>query len=428
MNVHMLGIGGVGMSALAQLYHSKGHHITGCDRSASPTTDMLEAKGIPVSFGHDDAHIAGADLLVYSDALPADHHERVAARAAGVRELSYFAALGEATREMKTVAIAGTHGKTTTTAMLTKILFDRGMRPSAIIGSIVKDFGTNYIEGGDTLVVEACEYRDHILELAPTTLLLNNLEWDHTDYFPSLAALQETFRKVITKLPANGALITNPHDKNIAPLLASASCSIVDYTGTDVSAVPLIGAFNVQNAKAAKTAAHALGVEDDASIDLSLATFKGTWRRLERKGTTPKGALVIDDYAHHPTAVDGTLAALREHFPGRKLVVAFHPHLYSRTRDLMTGFADTLARADLVLLAPIYAAREEPIPGVMSDALADLIVDRGVPATAYANLQDLESALRDCDAADALIVTMGAGDIYTIADHLVRETTEHYGE
>ncbi len=424
MRIHMIGIGGIGMSALAQLYLHDGHEVSGSDRESSPTTELLEKKGITVAIGHAAKHVPEhTDLIVYSDAVWDDNEERIRARELGFRELSYFEALGEISRGKRTIAVTGTHGKTTTTAMLAKILKDAGKEPTAIVGSIVPEWGSNYLPGGDTFVVEACEYRDHLLKLSPEILVVTNAEWDHTDWFPSLQALQEMFSKAAAALPAKGMLIANTNEPNLSPILARAKGVTIDYAKEDVPGLQLIGAFNEMNARAAKAAAKAAFPDiPDEAIDRSLASFKGTWRRFEVKGEAKTGALVIDDYAHHPTAIEATLSAAREKFPGRKFLVAFHPHLYSRTRDLLTDFSGAFKDADEVFIAPIYPAREEPIPGVTAEALAEKIAARGIPASGYETLSDVEHAIRNrlqTEGSNLIVFTMGAGDIYKIADSLV---------
>ncbi|MDE1919756.1 MAG: hypothetical protein KGH56_03635, partial [Patescibacteria group bacterium] len=278
--------------------------------------------------------------------------------------------------------------------------------------------GSNYVHGdSDIFVVEACEYRDHLLELAPRVLVITNLEWDHTDYFPSVAALQETFRKAIARVPADGAIVTNPKDANIAPLLAAARARVIDYTKEPNYELRLPGEFNVMNARAAASAARAAFPEvKDTTIYGSISDFQGTWRRFEYKGKTKNGADVYDDYAHHPTAVKATLEALRAKSKG-KIIVAFHPHLYSRTRDLLDEFATAFSAADQVLIAPIYAAREADDGSISSSILAERIRAAGTDATAL-SFDAIEKALGGAGAGDT-VITMGAGDIYKVADRLV---------
>ena len=421
----MIGIGGIGMSALAQLFAHEGRRVTGSDRGESPTTELLTEKGVSVVIGQRAEHVtADIELVIYSDAIAEDNPERVRARELGIRQISYFQALGVVSASYRTLAVAGTHGKTTTTGMLTKILCECNTAPTAIIGSIVRDFESNYVAGtSDVFVVEACEYRGHLLELFPEILVINNLEWDHTDFFPSLEALQDTFRTAIQKVPETGVIVTDPRNPNIAPLLSAASAQIVDYTQESVPELQQIGEFNRANAKAAKAAAKALDPHlEDACIDEALKTFLGTWRRFEHKGQTKTGAEVYDDYAHHPTAVAETIAGVRERFPGKRLVVAFHPHLFSRTRDLFDGFVGALMQADEVIVAPIYAAREPDDPSISNHKLADAVqLGMGAIHTVYAldSFEEIEAKLNEYDAS-AIVITMGAGDIYKVADEITK--------
>lgn len=402
--VHFVGVGGIGMSALAQLFAARGIRVSGSDREASPTTLLMEERGISVSLGHRAEYVPhGAALLVYSDAVPAENPERVRARELNIPERSYFEALGEVSRAAQTIAVSGTHGKTTTTAMLTKILKDAGKNPTAIIGSIVKDFGSNVVIGDPALfVVEACEYRDHLLELNPKYLVITNIEWDHTDWFLTEAALRETFEKAKARVPEDGKVI----DREV-------------YRTEPDYELSLIGEFNKDNARAASAAARAAFPDiSESQIRESLKNFQGSWRRFEYRGVSKNGALLYDDYAHHPTAVSKTLDAVREKFPHLRVAVAFHPHLFSRTRDFMEGFAESLAKADEVLIAPIYPAREEPIPGVTSDVLAERVRAHGGSAQAVSSLREVGEKLASFGEG-TLVLTMGAGDIYRVIEHLM---------
>lgn len=419
-HVYMVGIGGIGMSALAQLFQQQGRQVSGSDRDESPTTAMLAMKGIHVWIGHDQCNIpAATGLIVYSDAIPASNPERVRGTEMGIPEMSYFEALGAATKEARTIAVAGTHGKTTTTGMLAKILQFCEKEPTAIVGSIVQDFGSNFLAGREDLfVVEACEYRDHILKLSPEILVITNLELDHTDYFPNLAALQETFRKAVAKVPANGVIVTNPYDQNIAAVLGESKAPIIDYTTQTVPALKQIGEFNRMNARAAKAAARAAFPHlQEEFTDRALIGFRGSWRRFEYKGETPSGALVYDDYAHHPTAIAKTIEAAREEFPEKRIIVAFHPHTYSRTRSLMQEFGAALALADEAIIAPIYAAREPNDPAVTNAVLAAVVNKHAGNACAFNAFDAIRERLLE-EKENTLIITMGAGDIYKVADQI----------
>ena len=414
----MVGIGGIGMSALAQFLKHTGHKVTGSDREESPVTKMLEEKEIKVAIGKGEIG-KGIELLIYSDAVPEGNSERTQAAVREIPQISYFEALGEISKAGRTIAVAGTHGKTTTTGMLAKILRDAEKEPTAIVGSIVRDFGSNFLAGSPGLfVIEACEYRDHVLKLSPEILVITNIELDHTDYFPDLAALQETFRKAAEKVPAHGFIITNPGDANIAPILKKVSARVVDYTSATVPELGLIGEFNKMNARAALSAARA-GFPDikDGTVDRALADFKGSWRRFEYKGETPLGALVYDDYAHHPTAIAKTIEAARQKFPEKKIVVAFHPHLYSRTKSLLAEFATALATADSALIAPIYAAREQPDPTISHKVLAHAAQQLGGNVSALDSFDTIRDTLLTLGK-NSLIITMGAGDIYKVAEQI----------
>ncbi|MHB1163504.1 MAG: UDP-N-acetylmuramate--L-alanine ligase [Minisyncoccota bacterium] len=417
--VYFIGIGGIGMSALAQMLQNGGVFVGGSDREIGPVTELLEKKGIKVIVGQKAENVPmDTELVVYSDAVGEDNPERARSYELNIPQLSYFEMLGEVSKGKRTFAVAGTHGKTTTSGMLAKILTDAGAAPTAIIGSIVKDFGSNYVAGNsDLFVVEACEYRDHLLELSPEVLVINNLEWDHTDYFPSLAALQETFRRAIARVGESGTIVTDPSSPNIAPLLASTKARIIDYTKELAYELRLPGTFNQDNSRAAAAAARVILPDiSEATIATSLADFHGTWRRFEYKGKSVQGADVYDDYAHHPTAVRATLRALRGKVQG-KIYIAFHPHLYSRTRDLLDDFAAAFADADKVFIAPIYAAREIDDGTVSSEMLAERIRARGTDARAL-DFEAIERAFADAGPGDA-VMTMGAGDIYKVADRLV---------
>jgi len=399
--IHMVGIGGIGLSALAQFYKHKGAQVAGSDRSESPVVDMLRARGIKVNIGHNAENVTSdTELLVYSDAVPEDNVERMRAKKFGIEQVSYFEALGRVTRLYRTVAIAGTNGKTTVTAMLGKILIDIGLDPTVIVGSVASEWGSNFRAGySDLFVVEACEYREHFLNFRPEVLVITNIEWDHTDYFKSFDEYRMAFDKVraLSKIVIDSEL----------------------YSKEQVPELLVPGEFNKENARAAKAAARALApnIPEDA-IDRSLAEFKGSWRRFEYKGILPLGAKLYDDYAHHPTAVAKTIQAAREKFPDKKIVIFFHPHLYSRTRDLFDDFAKALATADQSYILPVYAARELYDPTVTNEALAREVAKLGGQAEDLNGFGELEVVLRNLSG-ENVAFTMGAGDIYTVADKIL---------
>ncbi len=421
--VHLVGIGGIGISALAQLYHHDGWIVSGTNDDPSPATlDRVRDLGIKVFLETSIKNIdPDTDLIVYSYAWEQRAPEFMAnLRGLGIPVISYFEALGTVSAGKRTIAVAGTHGKTTTTGMLAKILRDVGVSPTAIVGSIVQDFGSNYLPGtSDLFVVEACENQRHFLHLSPEVLVVTNLEFDHTDYFHDLADVQSAFRALMEKVPAKGVIITDTENPNIQPILEGLAAEVVDYHSEPAYELLLPGVFNQMNARAAAAAARAV-LPELSTFDThqSLHSFRGTWRRFEYKGKNKNGADVFDDYAHHPTAVQETLRALREKVAGR-IVVAFHPHLYSRTRDLLDGFARSFVDADEVILAPIYAAREVDDGTVSSEMLAARIRETGKPAQAMSSLEEVKSYLENTSAPNT-IITMGAGDIFKVADALVK--------
>lgn len=418
--VFMSGIGGIGMSALAQMIAQRGEVVTGSDREESPTTELLEQKGIRVAIGQKAENVpTDASVFVYTTAVPDDNVERVRARELGIPEVTYFEMLGSASEEKRTIAVAGTHGKTTTTGMLAKILRDAGASPSAVVGSIVEDFGSNYLKGeSDLFVVEACEYERHFLTLAPEILVVTNIEFDHTDYYQDLADVQDAFRALMKKVPAHGFIITDAERPSINPLLEGLNATVIDYMREPAYPLRLPGEFNQMNARAASAAAKAVmpGISQ-GTIITALGDFHGTWRRFEYKGKTGRGADVYDDYAHHPTAVKETLRALRERALG-KVYVAFHPHLFSRTRDLLDGFARAFGDADEVLIAPIYPAREVDDGSISNEILAERIRAEGGKARAL-SFEEIEQTLTEEPGEGDIIMTMGAGDIYKVANALV---------
>lgn len=419
--IHFVGIGGIGMSSLAQLYKSQDFEVCGSDRGASQVTKLLESKGVQVFIGHDKDTVApDTTLLVYSDAVPEDNEERVRARELGVEELSYFEALGDATKEGVCFVVSGTHGKTTTTAMLAKILIDAGKKPTVIAGSILSEYGSNFVAGRkDLFVIEGCEYKRHFLHLHPQVLLITNVELDHTDYYLDLEDMQDAFREVIARLPEDGIVVTNPTSPTVHPVLYGASQKMRAYQDIAVPALKTPGVFNEENARAAKKAVMEYFKDiAEKDIDASLTDFKGTWRRFEYKGVTKKGALLYDDYAHHPTAVQSTIAMVKKEFKDKHILVVFHPHLYSRTKQFFQEFATALSLADSVILLPVYAAREAFDPTVSSEKLAEAITEKGTSAVYAETFDEVETLLKE-KGDDTLILTMGAGDVYLVGERLI---------
>lgn len=418
--IHFIGIGGIGMSALAQLLHEQGIQVFGSDLAASPVTSMLEEKGIEVSIGQKAERITDdLDAVVYTVAIPDENVELQTAREKGIETHTYPRMLGIVSEGMYTIAVSGTHGKTTSTAMTADVLVDAGLKPTGIVGSLVKRYKSNYIPGDSQyFLVEACEYKRSFLELSPNILAITNIEADHLDYYKDIDDIISAFNTIVRKVPKDGYIVCNPSAPYVQAALEGAEAEIVDYTAFGAVRLQVPGVHNVENARVAEAIASCLDISNDDAVR-SLEAFSGTWRRFEKKGETPEGALVYDDYAHHPDEVRTTLSALKEQFPDKKKIVVFQPHLYSRTRDLLDAFATSFADADEVCIAPIYAARETDDLGMSATVLAEHIAQHHGSVQAFRSFDEIIAHLRSKLSADTVIMTMGAGDIYQVADTLV---------
>lgn len=422
--VHFIGIGGIGMSALARMMCASGKEVSGSDRDETSIIEQLKAEGVRIAVGNDGENIPpDVDAVIYTIAIPEDNSELKRARSLNVPIISYPEMLGIVSRDKYTIAISGTHGKTTTTAMVGKILKDAGLDPTIIVGSLLKDGGTNFVGGkSEYFVVEACEYKRSFLHLNPNILVITNIDNDHLDYYKDLKDIQNTFQELAHKVPKDGFVVANPHDLSVVPALAGIGAKIVDYTAQEADGISLQvkGAHNVLNAEAALAVACATSLDISREVALkALRDFEGTWRRFEYKGKMETGAVLYDDYAHHPTEIKATLRAAREQFPDEKIIVAFQPHLYSRTKLLIDEFAGSFADADEVIVAPVYAAREEYIPGADSHTLAEKIKKHRVSSVSYEDTGSIVSHIKMCAKSGDIVFTMGAGDIYKISEKLL---------
>ena len=404
--IFFIGVGGIGISALAKMAISRGIEISGVNDEDSPKTlDPLRELGATIYLLSDWSAEAlaeeGADMYVYSDAWMYRGPEILEkARSTGRPVLSYFEALGEFAREYKVVAIAGTHGKTTTTAMVAEILIEAGLDPTVVVGSFVKKFGSNFRKGaGEYLVVEADEYNRHFLNFHPFLTVITNIEADHLDYYKDLSDVEDAFNKLVSQ----------------------SAKAIKDYTPY-LSKVPKLlvpGVHNRMDAAAAMAVADALGIPEEVS-GRALAQFAGTWRRLEKRGETREGTIVYDDYAHHPTEIKASLEALRELYPkgSKNILVLFQPHLYSRTKAFFNDFAQSFEGADRAMLLPIYFAREDKDESVSSEKLAAAI---GEKAMAFKDFAEAEQQISSMNLGkNDVLVTMGAGEAYKVADRTLK--------
>lgn len=402
--VFFIGIGGIGISALAKMAISRGIMVSGINDENTPKTlDSLRDVGAEIFFKEDFKKLPEADLYVYSDAWLYRGPEIIEeAKETGSPVMNYFEALGQFAKNYKVIAISGTHGKTTTTAMVADILIDAGLDPTVIVGSFVKKFGSNFRKGNsEYLVVEADEYNRHFLNFAPFIAVVTNIEADHLDCYKDLDDIKNAF----------------------ANFLSFSEHKITEYEKYLKKVPPLLvpGIHNRKNAAAALSVAEILNVPEEIARK-SLSRFAGTWRRLEKRGTTKEGTVIYDDYAHHPTEIMASLEGLRELYPSKKITVIFQPHLYSRTKALFDDFARSFKDADFIVLLPIYFAREAKDESVSSEKLAEAIKKNGDEAVAFADFREAEEylCLKEYNEND-VFVTMGAGEAYKVAENVFKD-------
>ena len=439
---HLVGIGGVSMSPLAEVLHKAGMVITGSDMRNSATVEHLRALGIPVAIGHRGENVQGAELVIRTAAVHDENPEIAAARAAGIPVFERAQAWGAIMRGYKNaLCIAGTHGKTTTTSMCTHIIMAARMDPTVMIGGTLPLLGSGYRVGhGDTIILESCEYCNSFLSFFPTVAVILDIEADHLDFFKDLEDVEKSFRTFADLVPEDGVIVANRDDANTMHTLEGETRPMVTFglEEGDVHAANLTwnrglptfdviwkgqpfahvslrvpGEHNVKNALAAAASAIVLGMPAKA-VEEGLSAFRGAARRFEHKGSY-HGAEVYDDYAHHP----GELKALLSAVSGLgydRIICAFQPHTYSRTKALFDDFVQVLREPDVTLLAEIFAAREDNTIGISSRDLAAQI-----PGSRYfATLPELTDALAELARPGDLILTVGAGDIYTAGEALVQ--------
>ena len=419
--VHFIGIGGIGISSIARMMLMQGKEVSGSDLNESKITKELKKLGAKVRAGHHERNLnPKTELVVYTIAVPENNPELKKARKLGIKTLTYPETLGLISKNFFTIAISGTHGKTTTAAMTAKILIDAGFEPTVIVGSLLKDAKSNFIAGkGKFFVVEACEYKKSFLNLEPKILAITNIDRDHLDYYKNLKKIQNAFLEFAVKIPKDGFLVCNSSDFKTRSILKSVKCKVLSYN--DIKAkfkLNFPGWHNIENAKVAFAIASILKI-DEKDIIHSLENYAGTWRRFDFKGKTKKGVLIYDDYAHHPTEVKATLAAFREIYPKKKITVVFQPHLYSRTKLLLNEFAKSFSNADEIVLIPIYAAREEKDETISSEMLKEKINQNRKKVRFFDDFQEASKYLKNISSKNDLIITMGAGDVYKIGEKLV---------
>lgn len=450
--VHFMGIGGAGMCALAELLLRSGGKVSGCDlKDGAPLRDLARL-GATVHVGHGAAHVEGAAALVVTSAIPADHPEPAAARAAGIPVLKRAEALGAWVSAGTVVAIAGTHGKTTTTAMTTEILAHAGKDPTGLVGGRVAGWQGNLRFGGGRLfVVEADEYDRSFHQLSPDVAVVTNMEADHLDIYGDFEGVRAGFVEFLARLRPNGRVLACADDHGASSLLPRIAAAARTYgtsagsmlRATDVMVGPQVtrctvveegrpvgalvlrrgGRHSLLNALGASGAARALGVPWSVILE-ALAEFTGVARRFERLGDAA-GVSVVDDYAHHPTEIRATLETARAVFADKRVVAAFQPHLFSRTRDFAAEFGRALALADVVWVTDVFPAREAPIPGVNGKLVAAAARDGGAGDVRYhADVLTLPAALAESLRPGDVLITLGAGSIETVGQDVLERLGE----
>jgi len=465
--VHFIGLGGIGVSAIARFCVEGGVWVSGSDRADFDQAENLWERGIKVFTKHSAKNLPkDVEVVVFSSAVPAENPELAEARKRGIPCLEYVEALGEIMKGKYSIGVSGTNGKTTTTAMLGKILEEAKMDPMVVVGGKVPGWDANLrlpalhrttlcnTQGSpvcNLFVVEACEYRRHFLKLSPKAVVLTNIEAEHLDYFKDLADVKNAFSEYVRKLPKDGYLVYNADDKNVVEVAKSAnvkkiSCSLskkadaeakniryekgkqvfdIVWKGKNIGAfrIGVPGAFNVMNALEATAGALFLGVKPE-SARKALSKFSDTWRRFERVGKTGK-AIIISDYAHHPAGVGATIRATKELYPKKKILFVFQPHQKDRTFKLLREFAEELSKADNVVLSEIYevAGRNEVSKNVSSrDIVREMEAIHKTTLCMYSvSVKETEKMVRKILPEYDVIVIMGAGDIYTVANALVRK-------
>ena len=450
VHIYFIGIGGISMSGLAEILITENFKVSGSDAHQSALTDALEKKGAHIYIGQNAANITpDIDLIVYTSAIHPDNPEYIAMKELQIPSLSRAQLLGQIMKNYKVpIAISGTHGKTTTTSMISEILLQAQTDPTLSIGGILKSIEGNIRVGkSDYFVTEACEYTNSFLSFFPKVGIILNIEEDHLDFFKDIQDIRHSFRAFAELLPADGTLIINGDIDNYTEITDGLACRVItygsspscDYFAENISfdeqahptftlkcsnaaertfslAVP--GMHNVSNALAAIALADLLELED-ADIISALAQFKGTDRRFEYKGSL-NGITIIDDYAHHPTEITATLSAAKN-YPHKSIWCVFQPHTYTRTKAFLADFAKALCLADHIVLADIYAARETDTLGISSETLKTEIEKLGHKCYYFPSFEEIEKfLLENCINGD-LLITMGAGDVLKIGENLLKK-------
>lgn len=447
-HVHLIGIGGVGVSWIAEILLAKGYIVTGSDLKSSAITEGLAKKGAKIHIGHHEEHVVGADMVVHTAAIRDDHVELVKAKELGIPTLIRSEMQGELMDQYKTsIAIAGAHGKSTTTSMLSVILANSDKDATLLVGAHLDALGGNARIGksDDIIVMEACEYKDSFLNFRPSHGIILNIDEDHLDYFENLEHIVSSFTKFAQSIPKKGALIINADDYNAKKVISHVNCPVITigitqdavyqaknitfsdkglpqfdvfYDGQVIMTCRLSipGQHNIYNSLSAVAVAHQIGIPNEVILE-ALASFSNAGRRFEDLGYF-KDARVVDDYAHHPTEIKATLTAAKK-VPHNKIICVFQPHTFTRTHELLLEFATAFAGADEIIVTDIYAAREKDEGLVHAKDLVAKIREEGKKVTYIASFDEIQAYLSDIVEKDDLIFTMGAGDIFKLGQQIV---------
>lgn len=447
--VHFIGIGGISMSGLAEILLKRGYKVSGSDRQNSEIIEKLKNMGAVIHIGHSADNISNADLVVYTAAISPDNPELLKAQELAIPMMDRAEFLGKIMLGHKyNVAVSGTHGKTTTTSMLAHVTIEENVDPTILVGGNLDIINGNVLTGeSEYFITEACEYKYSFLKFYPYIGIILNIEADHLDFYKDINHIKDTFNKFIDIIPEDGFAVCNADDVNVMEILEKPhKCSIItyginsgEYTAKNISynslghgsydlykgndflfpielSVP--GEHNILNSLSVAATALALNISEEG-IRNGLLSFKGTHRRFELKGSKNQ-VTVIDDYAHHPTEIKAMLKAAKN-YPHKELYVAFQPHTYTRTRTLFDDFSKAFDGVDHLILADIYAAREKDTGVVSSLMLGDAIRSRGVDAINYDNFDDMLAYLNENAKPCDLIITVGAGDIYTLGEMYLKK-------
>ena len=448
-NLHFTGIGGISMSALAEIMISRGFTVTGSDSHESKITDHLESLGAKIFYNQVAGNISSnIDVLIYTAAIKQDNPELVKAKELGIPLLTRAEFLGQIMLNYPmAIGVSGTHGKTTTTSMLSQIMLEGNTDPTILVGGIMPAIhGNTRVGHSDKLITEACEYTNSFLSFKPNMAIILNVAADHLDFFKDLDDIRHSFRKFAELVPDDGFLVINSDIDNLEYFTDGLKCKVItvgsdpaksDYSAANIEfdqfakgsydlvvngeksfhvALNVTGEHNIYNSLAAIAAAHAMGISDE-NIKAGLTQYGGTDRRFQYKGKVGD-VTIIDDYAHHPDEITATIKTAK-HYPHKKMWVVFQPHTYSRTKSLLPEFGKALKEADAVVLADIYAAREKDTLGVSSLDVKKEIEKYGTVVHYYPSFSEIENFLLESCSPGDLLITMGAGDVVKIGEHLL---------